>query len=137
MAPDLYLYDGFEPGIQIGTHVEVYEESLSRRWREIFEPSQPMAPAAPASAEPAGIAVAMMMRSYLGVVTPRPPGNVHARQRMSFSALPVHGEVVRTVVSCAGKELRRGRRYVELDVLATGHLDRPLFSGRLTLVWAA
>jgi len=71
------------------------------------------------------------------VTSPRPPGNVHARQRLQFDSLPRQGETVSTRVWCAGKEIKRERRYVDIGVRAAGERERPLFEGRLTLVWAA
>jgi hypothetical protein len=40
-------------------------------------------------------------------------------------------------VSCATKELRRDRRYVELDVRGFDDAQRPVYDGRMTLIWAA
>ena len=35
------------------------------------------------------------------------------------------------------KEIRRERRYVDLLAVGTGEGERPLFEGRLSLIWAA
>ena len=78
-----------------------------------------------------------MMRGFLTVVAPRPPGNVHARQQLKLAALPREGEVIRTTITCVNKELRRERRYVELQALGTGDGGRPIYDGRLTLIRAA
>lgn len=123
------LFDDFVPGTELGIHVAAYDEAMAASWRAIFGASQPE------GAEGAGIALALMMRSYLGV-TPRPPGNVHARQGLRLVALPRPGEQVRSVVACVGKEIKRERRYVEFSVRAAGAQGRPLFDGNLTLVWA-
>lgn len=125
-----WLFADFVPGTEIGIHDALYDEALAAGWRKIFPTSQPD------GAEGAGIAVALMMRSYLAV-TPRPPGNIHARQRLRLESLPRLGEMVHTVVSCADKEIRRGRRYVEFAVRGVGVRGRLLFEGQLTLVWAA
>lgn len=126
-----YLFDDFVPGSALGHATCTYDEAMAAGWRRIFGAHQP------AGVEAAGVALALMMRGYLSVVAPRPPGNVHASQRLQLSALPRPGEQVCTLVACAGKEIRRERRYVEIDVSATGTGQRPLFAGRLTLVWAA
>ena len=47
------------------------------------------------------------------------------------------GEVIRTTLSCLSKELRRERRYVELQATGRGDDGRALFDGRLSLIWAA
>lgn len=125
------LFDDFVVGAELGTHQADYDDKAATAWRAIFGSSQPE------GAEGAGVAIALMMRSYLAVATPRPPGNVHARQQLALQALPRPGETVRTRVWCAGKEIKRERRYVEIGVQAAGDQQRPLFDGRLTLVWAA
>jgi hypothetical protein len=129
-------FEDFKPGTVIGSATVQFEEGLAERWRAIFLPGS-SAPGAGGGALGAGIAVAMMMRGYLDVVRPRPPGNVHARQQFNIARLPKRGESVTTVVSCASKELRRDRRYVELDVRGFDDAQRPVYDGRMTLIWAA
>lgn len=126
------LFKHFQPGAVVGEIVQTYEPAMSQSWRAIFGTGDAQGPA-----EGAGIAMAMMMRGYLGVVTPRPPGNVHARQRFTLATLPREGEAVRTVVTCLAKEIRRERRYVELDVRGTGANGRAIYAGILNLIWAA
>lgn len=129
--PQLFLFDDFVPGVELGQALGVYDESMALAWRRLF--GQAAAP----GAEAAGIAVALMMRGYLSVVSPRPPGNVHVGQGLRLHALPQAGEQVRTVLACAGKEIKRERRFVEFSATATGQHERPLFDGHLTLLWAA
>ena len=88
-------------------------------------------------AEAASVAMVLSMRAFLGVVSPRPPGNVHAREQFSLFSLPTPGEPVRSVVSCVAKEIKRERFYVDLDVAGTGDGGRALYSGRMSLIWAA
>jgi hypothetical protein len=126
------LWDDFQPGATLGEITQVYDASLSSAWQGIFGKEGAGKPA-----EGAGIAVAMMMRGYLGVVTPRPPGNVHTRQRFTLEAMPSHGDPIRTVVTCLGKERKRDRRYVEFDVRGTGIGGRAIYNAVLTLIWAA
>ena len=126
------LWEHFEPGKALGAITQTVEPSFANAWQAIFGSED-----AGGSAEAAGIAVAMMMRGYLGVVTPRPPGNVHARQRFTLEALPEPGEPIRTTVTCLSKELKRERRYVDLEVRGTGMAGRPIYAGILTLIWAA
>lgn len=126
------LWNDFRPGASLGEITQPFDDSLASAWRGIFGSADAGTPA-----EGAGIAVAMMMRGYLGVVTPRPPGNVHARQRFTLEAIPRQGESIRTVVTCLSKEIRRERRYVELGVSGTGDGGRSIYTGTLTLIWAA
>lgn len=129
-----FTYDSFEPGKHIGENAQTYTPQLTAGWGAIFGTGPERATK---GAEGAGVAVVMMMRAYLSVVSPRPPGNVHARQQLALRALPRPGETVRTVVGCRHKEMKRERRYVELNVTGTGDGDRPIYDGVLTLIWAA
>jgi acyl dehydratase len=128
-----FLFADFEPGAMLGEHAAVYDAELVRQWRLVFaadgDPSW-------LATEAAGISVALLMRSYLAVVSPRPPGNIHAGQKLRFASLPKPGENVQTRIACIGKEIRRERRYVELDAVAKGEAGRALYAGRLLLVWA-
>ena len=126
------VWEDFQPGAELGEFTVTFEGAMAEAWQAIFGKTS-----AGDRAEGASIALAAMMRAYATVVTPRPPGNVHARQRFTLDAVPVRGEPIRTRVSCAAKELKRERRYVDFHVRATGTNDRPLYSGILTIIWAA
>ena len=122
-------FDAFQPGKVLGENVEIYSAELAKRWQRIF--------GAHSAAEGAGLAVVMMMRAYINVVTPRPPGNIHAQQSFSLNGTPKRGESIRTVVTCTGKEMKRERRYVQLQTVGTGDESRPLFNGIMTMIWTA
>lgn len=125
------LFDDFVPGALIGERDEIYDEDQAARWQSLFgaDPNP--------DAEGASMAVISMMRGYLELVTPRPPGNMHARQRMQMRALPQHGETIHVAVRCVSKEMRRERRHLELEVRGTGADARALFDAQLSLIWAA
>jgi hypothetical protein len=128
------LFADFQPGAALGTHTESYTPELARAWQRIFvSPDE----SGGGAAEGASMAVVLAMRAFLTVVAPRPPGNVHARQQFTLARLPRAGEQVRTVIACAGKEIKRGRFYVDLQVQGTGDGGRDLFGGRMSLIWAA
>lgn len=135
MSATAILFDDFTPGMPMGEHVQVYDIEQARRWQAIFghQPED----GADGPVEGACMAVVFMMRAYLGVVTPRPPGNVHAKQQVRMHGIPEQGECMRVSVVCAGKEMRRERRYVELQVSGRGEGERKLFDGLITLIWAA
>lgn len=126
------LWEDFQPGASLGEITQPFEAALSQAWQGIFGRDGAGGPA-----EGAGIAIAMMMRGYLGVVAPRPPGNVQARQRFTLEAVPRPGEAIRTVVTCLSKEIKRERRYLDLEVRGTGTGGRAIYGGILTLIWAA
>ncbi len=133
MTPQI-LFDDFVPGSLMGQHEEVFDVSLCQAWRAIFSlPDN----AEPHPGELSSLALALAMRAYLSVVAPRPPGNVHARQQFQMHAMPHIGETITTRVVCAHKEIRRERRYVNIQVQASGHGQRALYAGEMSLIWAA
>lgn len=128
------LFDDFEPGRLLGSHTLVYDEALAKNWRRIFQDTEGCTYS---QAEAASIATLLMMRAYLAVVSPRPPGNIHARQSMVFATLPTIGDELDITIECRAKEVKRGRRYVELLALGKASDGPPIFQGVLTLIWAA
>jgi len=129
------LFEDFTPGAMMGESVFAYTEEQAHRWQAIF--GAVGGKAANRASEGASMAVIAMMRSYLDVVCPRPPGNVHAKQYLKMHDVPRMGEGIHVAVQCVRKELRRDRRYVELRVTGTAQTERALFEGLLTLIWAA
>lgn len=132
MSTPLLTFERFEPGTALGAHTESIGERMLAHWRTLYPWDVPEG-----DALPAGLATVLLMRAYMKVLSPRPPGNVHARQTLSLSAALRLGNPVTTTFTCAGKALRRERRYVEVDARATGDDGRPLFAGCMTLIWAA
>lgn len=124
-------FDDIEPAVALGTHIDVYDQTMSDRWCYIY------AVDAGSHAEQASISLVLAMRALLSVVVPRPPGNVHARQRMTLCALPVLGEMVRSEVTCIRKEIKRERRYVDFAVKGFGEDGRSLYEAEMSIIWAA
>jgi len=129
------LFDDFQPGALMGQVEEVYDAKQAQRWQAIFGSTSQEGANGPA--EGASMAVINMMRAYLKVVAPRPPGNLHAKQKLRMHGIPQQGERIQVEVHCVGKEIRRERRYVELQVQGTGTGGRVLFDGLINLIWAA
>ncbi|CPM21609.1 Uncharacterised protein [Bordetella pertussis] len=44
---------------------------------------------------------------------------------------------MRSRIRCLGKEIRRERRYLQLEVSGVGERERNLYTGRMNLIWAA
>jgi hypothetical protein len=125
-------FDDFVPGAAMGNSTERIGEDVLALWKRLYPWD------APAQGElPLGIATVLLMRAYMRILTPRPPGNIHARQQMELAAPARVGEEVTTAMQCLGKELKRERRYVELATRSTGDQGRLLFTGRMSLIWAA
>jgi hypothetical protein len=129
----VWLFDRFVAGAEIGSCSQAVDSALLRQLRRVYGG----AGSAPSRGESATLAMVIMMRAYMSLVAPRPPGNIHARQRLRLEALPALGETLQTTVRCLGKEIRRERRFVDFEAAGTGAGGRPVFNGILTLVWAA
>lgn len=121
----------FEPGRSLGEHVEQCAPDLAASWQDIFG-----AASGGTAAEGASLAVVLAMRAYLMVVSPRPPGNIQARQRFRMHALPRIGETVRSEVICIDKQIKRERLYVDLQVQGTREDGQLLYTGVMSLIWA-
>ncbi|HWS74727.1 MAG TPA: hypothetical protein VN324_06250 [Quisquiliibacterium sp.] len=128
----LLTFERFTPGVSLGEYTEAVDERMLEHWATLYPWDLPSG-----DSLPAGLATVLLMRAYMQTLAPRPPGNMHARQHLEMAAAPRRGESVTTAFTCAGKELRRERRYVEVDTRSTGEGGRLLFTGRMTLIWAA
>lgn len=129
--PPPILYEDFVVGQEMGECVLTYDETFVQGWQQIF------GQAASPRAQAASVSLMLMMRAFLTIVSPRPPGNIHARQSLSFSSLPVLGDQLTVSAACLSRTLRKERRYVELSVKALNQRGQPVFAGVLTLIWAA
>lgn len=132
MNAPVLLFDAFSPDRIMGRASERLNESMMTMWKELYPCEVDQRGHAPA-----GLSTLLIMRAYMQVLTPRPPGNIHVRQKVEIAALPRLGEEVATEIRCVGKELRRERRYVDLETRSTGERGRELFTGAMTLIWAA
>lgn len=125
-------FDDLTVGFRLGAHTEAVDEHLLGQWRTLY----PWDVSARGEA-PCGIAMPLIMRAYMQVVTPRPPGNIHAEQALEMLGPLRLGRRVTTSLSCVNKYLRNGRRFVEFAAEITDAQDHePLVRARLKLIWA-
>ena len=132
LTGDTLRFDTLEPGRVLGTHVEVAGAALLGRWSALY-PDDAFAP----GETPAGLANVLVMRAYLAVVQPRPPGNVHAGLSITRLAPIPAGARTHTTVTCVGRHERSGRRFVEFSAQTRSDDGSSLVEARLTLIWAA
>ena len=126
----MITYDDFVPNRVMGSSAAVLDAAKLQAWRNLF-PEDDLN-----GAMPHGMVAAIAMRAYAEVVQPRPPGNIHAVQRFDVQRLPRAGETLTTTITCLGKEIRRDRRRVTLQMDCTG-TQGPAFRGLMTVLWAA
>ena len=149
MSNAVLRFDDFIPGERKRSSAEIVEPMMIDAWHRLYR-HEP----APRDEVPPGMATALMMRAYMRTLTPRPPGNVHARQRLRLLGPIRPGESVFTEFECVDKVLRRDRRHLELAVTgfagiagaatadrtgdtADNHPHRRVFEGRMMMIWAA
>lgn len=140
-----WRFDDFRSGETIGSVAIPLTPALAAQWQAVAPGTLPgtlpgpppgAAPLAEGAALPPGLLVALTMRGYLQAVRPRPPGNVHAGLEVAWEG-PAHlGETLTVAAACAGKELRRERRWVDFAVTA-GVGARAVLAAQLRLLWAA
>jgi hypothetical protein len=129
------LYEDLIANQVLGQHIDVFDKKMSDSWRSIF--SLTPSDTENSAALRASISLALAMRALLSVVSPRPPGNVHARQKMTnFELLRLNDSICSKVI-CIHKEIKRERRYVEFEVLGQTTDDRKIYAAHMSLIWAA
>lgn len=135
LSAPVILWEHFAPGTLLGECTQTYDTAQASRWQALF--GCHATDGAGGYAEQAGMATIMMMRAFLHIVAPRPPGNIHAGQKLTLHDLPHPDETVRLSVRCLDKRMRKERRFVDLSVACHGLDGRAIFRGELTLIWAA
>ncbi|GAA4256726.1 MULTISPECIES: MaoC family dehydratase [Azospirillum] len=127
----MHLFDTLQEGAAFGAEELHLSDALMERWTSLY-PDDP-----PDGRMPAGMIAVATMRAYSSLVVPRPPGNIHGSQRYEMLRRPAVGERLTTRIACAGKELKRDRRWVHFDTETVGEDGTPCFRGRMTILWAA
>lgn len=85
---------------------------------------------------PPGLLVVEMMRVYLDLVQPRPPGNIHAGQKLRCIEMDVpKGATITASVRCLKKTERKGRNWVHFGVVLR-LADRDILQGEIQTIWA-
>jgi acyl dehydratase len=76
------------------------------------------------------------MEAYLGLIQPRPPGNIHAGQSLVFGpGLLRVGDQITISVSCKEKTEIKGRGWVTFECLVTNGAAT-LLRGDIRSIWA-
>jgi len=132
MTAELLTFDRFVPGRVMVGSPEGIDDAVLAHWRRLY-PWDQWAP----DELPVGMATVLMMRAYMRTLSPRPPGNVHQRQRLRLLGPLRADEALVTEFECTGKLIKRERRYLELAVRGRTERARPVFEGVMSMIWAA
>lgn len=124
-----WTFARFAPGQSFGAVEVALDETRRADWARVY--------GAPGARPPRGLIVAAMMEAYIRAIQPRPKGNVHAAQTLEFTgAAPGWGDRVEFAVSCAGKEEKKGRFWVDFGIEASVN-GAPAMRGVIRSIWAA
>lgn len=129
------LYADLMPNVLMGQHIDVFDKNMSEKWQAIFNATSDNDQSD--AAQRASMALVLAMRAMLTVVAPRPPGNVHARQKITTYELPRLNETIHSKVTCLNKEIKRDRRYVDFEVIGQSADGRKIYEAQMSLIWAA
>lgn len=130
---DVWTFDDFTEGADIGSIEVTLDERRLSLWQRVYAPA---GAALSPNEVPYSLLVAAMMECYLKVIPSRPPGNVHAAQKLSFPDRPVApGARLRFDFSCLSKMPKRDRRWVTLGVHAFDR-ERPVLDGEIVTIWS-
>ncbi len=125
----IWTFERFEPGQEFGAVDIPMDEARRANWVRVFGPSE--------GRLPRGMLVTAMMEAYIAAIQPRPDGNVHASQALSFRPVPVKwGDCVSVTVTCADKEIRKGRNWVRFGITARRG-GEVVMTGTIRSIWAA
>lgn len=125
----VWVFDDFSPGQPLGNLAVTLDDAHFDNWTAIYGERSARARV------PAGMLVAAMMKAYLNAIQPRPPGNIHASQKLVFHR-PVHaGDRLEAQVSCLSKERRKERGWVTFGVVLRV-AGQDVLNGEIQTIWA-
>lgn len=127
--PPVWVFDDFSPGQLLGDLAITLDDTHFDNWTAIYGER------APSERVPAGMLVAAMMEAYLNAIQPRPPGNIHASQKLVFGRSARAGDKLDAQVSCLSKERRKERGWVTFGVVLRV-AGQDVLTGEIRTIWA-
>jgi hypothetical protein len=127
---ELWEYAAFTAGETIGTVSIPISRARLDLWSKVFNQTHT------AGAVSQSVLVSAMMEAYLKAAQPRPPGNIHAAQKVRlFGGALFLGDVVEITTSCKEKSERNGRKWISFTsrVASAG---KTLLEGEILTIWA-
>lgn len=123
-------FDSFTIGVPIGTERLTLSQDWVNEWFRIYRPGQP------ADQITSGFLMAIMMRGYMKIVAPRPPGNIQSRHCIIFQDTARIGDKIDVTLTCKDKTLSKDRRWITFG----GSMFKntaPLLTVEMEFLWAA
>ena len=133
-ASDVWTFSDFRPGYHFGEMSITLGADRLSQWKAIYGSGPDGKDVA--QAVPHGLLVTCMMEAYLGLIQPRPPGNIHAGQSLVFGPGRVRlGDTVTMTASCLDTAERKGRGWVTFEVIVSNGSET-LLRGAIRTIWA-
>jgi acyl dehydratase len=125
----VWVFDDFHSGQQLGRLSIALDDEHLAHWAAIY--------GAPPDAEcvPSGVLVAAMMEAYVKGIQPRPPGNIHAGQKLTFGKPVRVGDQLDAQVTCLWKERRKDRNWIGFGVTLRAD-GRDALNGEIRSIWS-
>ena len=79
--------------------------------------------------------LALLMRGYCRIVTPRPPGNIHASQTVRFLDKASIGDVLEVSLTCIDKTAKNDRKWLRFEA-AVNRGPTKVMEADMTFIWA-
>ncbi|MGE3992626.1 MaoC family dehydratase [Pseudorhodoplanes sp.] len=128
-AADIWAFDDFRPGSKFEEVSISLDAERIAGWTAIYGHPQV------SDRIPSGMLVAAMMEAYLTAIQPRPPGNIHASQKLSFSNAAKPGDQLGAEVSCVEKTLHKERRWITFGVTLRNR-SLIILRGEIHTIWS-
>lgn len=125
----VWVFDDFSPGQPLGNFAITLDDVHLDNWTAIYGERKSK------ESVPAGMLVAAMMEAYLNAAQPRPPGNIHASQKLVFGRSAKAGDKLEAQVSCLSKERRKERGWVTFGVVLSVE-GQDVLNGEIRTIWA-
>lgn len=130
MSPASFTFDRLQDGALIGRRTDVIDATLLSLWERIYG-------SVVGTDVPGGMGAVLVMRAYLAIVTPRPPGNIHRALTVRLHAPLARDQALTMEVRCLSKQLRKERRYATFEVIGYDVHGTPALAGQIDMLWAA
>lgn len=128
----MFLFDTFQIGDEIGTYGSVVRPEDVDAWVRLYGGEVPSS-----QGVPWGLVSALCMKAYLSVVTPRPPGNIHAKQSYKVFERPKVLQDITASIKCLNKEKKNDRLMVSFSTTLSSTCGKQsIMIATSTMLWA-